>query len=142
MDTRFIEAAHCKEGGNWGKFLVGRFTEEEWARRSVVEAHCGGDRSLLRGRGWSPNSIVVFDLQTGEGALFRPGGYAPADLNKHRVWVCPLFEPFLTWLYQQDLSDLSSLPDYVELPDAPFSMAGYRREGPPEASEVSSSPSS
>jgi hypothetical protein len=38
-----------------------------------------------------------------------------------------MFEPFLTWLYAQDLSDLQALPDYVELPDAPFALAGYRR---------------
>jgi hypothetical protein len=44
----------------------------------------------------------------------------------------PLFEPFLTWLYQQDLADLDKLPDFVEIDEkiAPFSMAGYRRPGP------------
>lgn len=72
----------------------------------------------------------VLDLQTGEGAFFRPGGYAAADLEKHRVWVCPLFEPFLEWLYRQDLTDLGQLPRLVELPDAEFAMRGYRRAGP------------
>jgi hypothetical protein len=44
--------------------------------------------------------------------------------------VCPLFEPFLEWLYEQDLTDLSTLPRRVELPDAEFSFTGYRRPGP------------
>lgn len=71
----------------------------------------------------------MLDLETGEGALFLPGGYASADLDKHKVWVCPLFEPFLAWLYKQDLQDLSKLPDLVDLPDAPFQWSGYRRSG-------------
>jgi hypothetical protein len=41
-----------------------------------------------------------------------------------------MFEPFLEWLYAQDLSDLGALPRLVELPDAEFSFSGYRRSGP------------
>lgn len=52
------------------------------------------------------------------------------DLDKHRVWVCPLYEPFLNWLYAQDLADLDKLPDLVDIPDAEFQMHGYRRPGP------------
>jgi len=46
--------------------------------------------------------------------------------------VCPLYEPFLTWLYTQDTTDLDKLPDFVEIDvkDAPFAMSGYRRSGP------------
>ena len=73
--------------------------------------------------------MLVVDLETGEGAMFSPGGLAAADLQKHRIWVCPMFEPFLAWLYKQDLSDLTKLPKHVDLPDAPFEMHGYRREG-------------
>lgn len=125
METRFIEGMHPDGRGNHGKFLVGRFTSEEWGRRSAVD-----NWPLLGGRGWSNDHIIVMDLQTGEGAVFKPGGLASADLKKHRVWVCPLFEPFLTWLYQQDLSDLSKLPALVEFPDAEFALSGYRRPGP------------
>lgn len=124
MNTRFVEATNGPR--NWGKFMLGRFTEEEWLRRDVVGAHT----SLLAGRGWTVNHLLVFDLQTGEGAIFYPGGYAHADLQKHAVWVCPMFEPFLEWLYTQDLSDLDALPESVDLPDAEFAMAGYRRPGP------------
>lgn len=35
-------------------------------------------------------------------------------------------------LYQQDLTDITALPSYVELPDAPFAMAGYRRGKEPQ----------
>jgi hypothetical protein len=122
MRTKFIEATNCPM--NWGKFMIGEFTAEEWALRSQVD-----DRSIIRGRGWSSKHKLVLDLQTGEGAVFSPGGYAKADLDKHKIWVCPLFEPFLEWFYKQDLSDIDALPTHVDLPDAPFSMSGYRRAG-------------
>ncbi len=152
MKTVFIEATNGWQ--NWGKFMVARF-DEEYQRRSEVVAkdvvpayeqamknigvtaeeakqfaetriHSLG---LLNGIGWNPSDIIVFDLQTREGAAFKPGGCARADLDKHKIWVCPLFEPFLEWLYQQDLSDLNKLPKHVDLPDAEFHMYGYRRSG-------------
>jgi hypothetical protein len=124
MQTHFIEATNGEQ--NWGKFMLGRFTPEEWATRSAIDPQF----SVIAGRGWSRDHIHVLDLQTGEGAIFKPGGYATADLMKHAIWVCPMFEPFLEWLYQQDLTDLSALPRHVDLPEAPFAMSGYRREGP------------
>ena len=124
METKFIEVTNNEQ--NWGKFMLARFTPEEWTRRSAIDPPA----SLVRGRGWTPDHLLVFDLQTGEGAMFRPGGNAHADLDKHRVWVCPMFEPFLEWLYEQKLDDLDALPAMVNLPDAPFAFAGYRRAGP------------
>lgn len=129
MDLHFIEATN---GGNHGKFAVGRFTRDEWAIPSALPGV--EEQSLLWERGWSPQvHRWVLDLQTGEGALFRLGGVASADLNRTRIWVCPLFEPFLTWLYQyrpaRPEAWWSELPRLVELPDAPFSFHGYRREG-------------
>jgi hypothetical protein len=144
MDTVFIEATNTAAGGvNWGKFMVARWTREEWGRSSEVtdqhirdsgsnsEAYRIG-RPLLGQIGWSPHHITVIDLQTGEGAIFRPGGLASADLNKHRIWVCPLFEDFLTWLYRQDLSHLEKLPRLVNL-DTESALYGYRRPGPAPA---------
>jgi hypothetical protein len=122
MITKFIEASSA---GNWGKFMLARFTPEEWAYRSAVD-----ERPLIHARGWASWHIMIFDMQTGEGALFRPGGLARADLRKHQIWVCPLFEPFLEWLYTQDVADFEALPASIELPDAPFSFSGYRRPGP------------
>lgn len=139
MRTWFFEASQDVEGGagpaNWGKFMVGRFTDDEWRVRSqeigrgqpLVSAVCG----------WSPGHLLVLDLQTGEGAIMRPGGSAPADLRKHRIWVCPMFEPFLEWLWDRlrGVSEfgltpaLTMLAGTVELPDAPFEWAGHRREG-------------
>jgi hypothetical protein len=124
MKTKFIEATNGPQ--NWGKFMVGRFEKEEWYRSSAVTERS----SLLRAVGWAPDSLLVLDLQTGEGAIFNPGGLASADLEKHRIWVCPLFEPFLTWLYEQDLADLDRLPAHVDLPRAEFAMQGHRRPGP------------
>jgi hypothetical protein len=126
MKTKFIEATNGPQ--NWGKFMIGRFEREEWYRPSAVAP---SDRwPLMQTVGWRPDHLLVLDLQTGEGAIFGPYGLAHADLEKHRIWVCPLFEPFLTWLYQQDLADLDRLPAHIDLPDAEFAMQGYRRPGP------------
>lgn len=133
MKTKIIEATNGPR--NWGKFMLGR-PDTEWERRSMVGPH--SPQPLMRQRGWTSRHLWVLDLETGEGAFFLPGGSARADLNKHRIWVCPLFEPFLEWLYAQDLTDLSVLPDSVDLPGAPFSMTGYRRPGPDRAEDVAS----
>lgn len=125
MRTHLLEATNGPL--NWGKFMVGRWTDEEWAVRSVVaEGH-----GLVAGRGWGPTHFMMFDLQTGEGAMFHPGGLASADLAKHQIWVCPLFEPTLTWIYQASAADpdwFDQLPAHVEH-DHPFEWAGYRRSG-------------
>lgn len=115
--------------GNYGKFLVARFTEEEWAYRS---RHPQCDAPLLRSIGYGPHTMMVFDLQTGEGALFGTNPYAYTDLlDKHRIWVCVVFQAFLMWLGRQDLSDITKLPDVVNLV-AEEHMWGYRRPGPEE----------
>jgi hypothetical protein len=129
METKFIEAGNRQANDrefNWGKFMVAKFTDEEWLRFSEI-----GHQSypLLYQVGWERHHVIVFDLQTCEGAGFRPGGYAKADLDKHRIWVCPLYEPFLAWLYKQKLDNLSALPNVVDL-DAPGEYSGYRRSGP------------
>jgi hypothetical protein len=134
MECRFIEASqNAQTGFNWGKFMVARFTDEEWEYRSRMDTVLPG--SLLRKCGWDPRRLLVMDLQTGEGALFQPGGSAHGDLGNHRIWVCVLFEAFLSWLYSQDVSDLAALPEIIELPDAPAGLYGYRRPGPAAASE-------
>lgn len=129
METVFIEATQpAADWGlrNWGKFAVARFDTAEWERRSAISDL---PVSLLGQRGWHPRHVWVMDLETCEAAGFSPGGSARADLDKHRIWVCPMFQPFLEWLYDQDLTTLSALPQVVELPAA-GAMAGYRREGP------------
>jgi hypothetical protein len=125
MLIKIIEATNHEL--NWGKFCVMR-PDSEWERRSALPG-CETGTPLLSRIGWQKEHVWVLDLQTGEGACFRPGGFAKADLDKHRIWVCPLFEPFLEWLYVQDLADLSALPDTVNLDDAEFIRHGYRRQG-------------
>lgn len=127
MKTILIEANG--NGGNWGKFLVARFTNE-WDHVSAIERESRGlVLPLLCAVGWGKDALLVLDLQTGEGSIFRPGGCAKADLNKHKIWVCPLFEPFLTWLYRQDLTDIETLPRVIELEHG-LELSGYRRSGP------------
>ena len=120
MQTKFIEATNNDQ--NWGKFILIRF-DVEWEQKSFTT------HSLLGEVGWRPENIIVFDLQTGEGARFLPGGLASADLDRHKIWCCPLFESFLEWLYLQDLTDLNNLPNVINLPNAEFAFAGYRRKG-------------
>lgn len=127
MRTYRFEASN---GANWGKFCVA-VMDTEWTWRSTVDDLPG---SLLARRGWSRSHLWVLDLQTGEGALFLHGGYARADLGKHQIWVCPLFEPFLAWLYRQDPRDFERLSEHaVELPPAPVILYGHRRPGPTAA---------
>lgn len=120
MRTKIVEATN---GFNWGKFLIGAF-DVEWSQPSAISTL--SSQLLLAQIGHGPGEILVLDLQTSEGAIFRHGGYARADLNKHKVWVCPLFEPFLAWLYLQP--DPFAISDVVHL-DTPGDYAGYRREG-------------
>jgi hypothetical protein len=128
MITKIIEATN---GFNWGKFMLARFDAQEWARPTHIEGE--GGRPMLPQLGWDKHNIWVLDLQTGEGAMFKPHGIARIDLNeKHKIWVCPLYEPFLCWVYQQDLSDINKLPDLVQLPEAEGALYGYRRKGPEE----------
>lgn len=123
METKFVEVTNGPQ--NWGKFLLMRFdVEREY--QSVIDP----PRRLLSAIGWNPRAVWVMDLQTCEGVALNPGGHAGADLNKHKVWVCPMFEPFLTWLWEQPLPlDFAKIPAHVDLPDAEFAMSGYRREG-------------
>lgn len=124
MKTKIIEAT---DGFNWGRFLVAQF-QEEWAATSQVD----GGHPILIPR-WDRHSIFVMDVVTGEGAIFGPWGLASADLNKHRIWVCPLFEPWLEWLYRQNPIDIDKLPTLVNLDPADTAkhndLAGYRRPG-------------
>jgi len=128
VQSKFVEVTNQF---NWGKFLLCRFTAEEWAYRSKING-----ASLVDERGWTPRHIWMLDLQTGEGAFFRPGGIAQYDLEKHQIWVCPMFGVFLDELYKHPdwCEDISRIPDLVELSDeramGASALYGHRRGGP------------
>lgn len=129
MRTKFFEAISAQ--GNWGKFMLGQFDAEEIAAQSEIPTEDGfGAGSMIQGRGWAPGKHwFVMDLQTGEGAYFSLGGYAEYDLSeKHNIWVCPLFPPFLTWLYARYNAgeDLWELPRVVRFEDVPLRLSGDR----------------
>ncbi len=140
MDLKFVEAGHPPDehgiGGNWGKFAVGRWTTDE-LREPTRFPGCEGQK-IVNLSGWGRDHIWVFDLQTGEAARFHTNNPIPVDvphqLRKHKIWVCPMFEPFLVWLWGHitaaGFNWWEALPRTVELPDAPFDFAGYRRPGP------------
>lgn len=125
-ESKIVEVTNDLPGGglNYGKFMLLRWTAEEWAYRSRLP---GYDSPLMRSIGHDRGHLWVLDLQTCEGAMFRPGGHAHNDLQKHRIWVCPLYEPFLAWLYKQP--DPWAIPECVRLA-VPGDFAGYRRPGP------------
>lgn len=125
MQSKIIEATN---GFNWGKFCIMR-PDTEWSYESQVDP----GKPLLRAIGWHRSQMIVYDFATGEGGTFRPGGLAAADLRRHCIRVCPMFEPFLEWLLRQDCRDLSALPSLVELDPADTAkhsaLWGYRRPG-------------
>lgn len=128
MRQHIIEATNNEQ--NWGKFMLQAYDADDLAYRSIVMPTV----RLLAHIGDYPLALWVMDLQTGEGARFypKPGGIASEDLGKHKIWVCPLFEPFLGWLYENRITglyDFSLLPSIVQLPHAPFALSGRRREG-------------
>jgi hypothetical protein len=126
MDYRIIEATQADEPFNWGKFLITEFDDKAWDHISAINA-----RPLLPTIGYVRRrpGLWVLDLQTREGAYFYPDGSAIADLNKTRIWTCPLFEPFLLWLYENYEGSLVSLPNVVYLNNAPAALAVPRRAG-------------
>lgn len=128
MISHFVEATN---GFNHGKFVLLRHDESP---RSALPGY--EELPLLSGRKWTSRETFVVDLQTGEGAAFTLAGSgmnARFDLDKHKIWVCPLFEPFLGWLYEQELDggagDITALPRFVDLVDAPGAVFGFRRPG-------------
>ncbi len=129
MLTKFIEVTDPTQF-NWGKFVISQYEAEEWARMSQIS----GAPSLLRDRGFEGGDIWVMDLQTRESACINFNTDPVHQLEKHRIWVCPMFSPFLQWLWQQDLSDVTKLPSVVILPaelvKGHVAMQGYRRSGP------------
>lgn len=145
MELKFIEAGHPVDengfGGNWGKFAVGRWTGPELGEKTKYPG-CEG-QNIASLRGWGGDHVWLFDLQTGEAARFHTNNPIPVDvrhqLKTHKIWVCPMFEPFMVWLWghirlHPDWWD--TLPRTVELPaDTPFDFAGYRRPGPQETWE-------
>jgi hypothetical protein len=141
MDLKFIEAGHRPRengiGGNWGKFAVGRWSNDELVEPTMFPG-CEGQRiTSLNGRGI--DHIWVFDLQTGESARFHTNNPIPVDvpdqLRKHGIWVCPMFEPFMValWQFIRERPNMwwDELPRTMFVPDdTPFETAGYRRPGP------------
>ncbi len=134
MDTKFIEAGN---GGNWGKFLIGRYDGRELVTRAQLPGCEIEPRPLVSLRGPGQDLIWVLDLATGEGAAYNISHVRAFDAprllhEKHRIHVCLLYEPLLTWLFefidQHFDTWWDTLPPYVIF-DAPGGLYGYRRAG-------------
>lgn len=139
MELKFVEAGQAPEGGgNWGKFAVARWSTLEM-REPTRFPGCEGQ--FITGLTGSPfDHIWLLDIQAGEGALFSINNPIPVDvphqLNEKQIYICPMFEPFMTWLWEHirshqgtNLDWFDELPRVVVLPEAPFDLYGYRRRG-------------
>ncbi len=139
MDTKFVEAGHGgteETCGNWGKFLIARYTAAELAEPTQFPM-CEGEQVVdLHGTGRA--HVWMLDLATGEGVRFPVGVRNARDaLRRHQVWVCPMFGPMLDWLIVHiravNRTWWNDLPRVVYLPDAPFDLVGSRGPGPDQA---------
>lgn len=131
-DTKFVEVS---DQMNWCKAMVRRFGEADRAVRSRVREGVplleavDANRRLKTGE--VGRKLLVVDLQTEEGAIFVPSpeGDPKADLERHAIWVCPLFLAFLRWLYAHP--DFEAIPALIELPNGDgVHFQGWRRPGP------------
>ncbi len=133
MKTHFIEATQ-RDDFNWGKFLLCQYEPADWAHPvhlPISKSLASQPQSLLRSRMRDPDGIWCLDIETNEGAYLRWGPRMHLDLNdKHQVWVCPMYEPFLEWLgSQHELGDITMLPHFLRLDTDFGAVAGYRRSG-------------
>lgn len=123
---------------NWAKLMVSQFDNDELAYKSRVDTEAKSLLEAVAARrkeywGEAQQKRLVVDLQTDEGAWFlpHPERDPKVDLDRHQIWVCPLFYPFLQWLYRTNPVHVSGIPDVVELdPDDVIKFQGYRRPGP------------
>jgi hypothetical protein len=124
MKVKFIEAN--SNNANWGKFMVCQYEPQERGYISPI-----AEDNLLRNcAATREEGVWVMDLATGEGAFFNPSrGNAKYHLNeKHKILVCILYEAFLIWLYEQDLTDIDLLPAVIDV-NVPFAFFVNRRLG-------------
>jgi hypothetical protein len=133
MKSKIIEVCQ-PQPINWGKFMLAQFDYNETSYVSavtnsplLVEIGYGGDIAT-----W----LWVFDLQTGEGAIFPVlnRGSIRHDLDKHKIQVCFLYEPLLEWLYQNYDGDIDKIPGYLEI-DAPKGLQDHHRPNLVESSK-------
>jgi hypothetical protein len=132
MNTRLVEVT---DGAFYGKFLVAQFDEAEWRHEAEVfkeSIHRPVPYALLDVCGWSRDHLLVLDLETGNGTIFRPGGHLAHDMEKRQMgYVCPLYRPFLGWLYEHAARTggiaLDDIPAILHM--GPF-MTLHARESP------------
>jgi hypothetical protein len=73
--------------------------------------------------------LWILDLVTQEGACFDVAQPLLPQLERHQVWTCVLYEPFLAWLFEYCQTHtpfrLDDLPPNLHL-TAPQELIGYR----------------
>ena len=90
MQTKFIEATNVDAGGmNWGKFMVARFTESEWQRRSEV-----GGQSMLAERGWAKDNLLVLIFRQVKVLSLNPGATQKGTWTSMRFGFAPCSSHF------------------------------------------------
>ena len=133
MEQVFVEVS---DEANWAKILLMKFGSEDLLVRSKVSGDFllkSVDNNRRVKTGTNAEKVFVLDLQTEEGAFFFPRkeGNAKDDLESHEIWVCPLYLPFLIWLYANMPKELKEIPKLVEFPKSTHvHYQGWRRPGP------------
>lgn len=112
MYTKIVEVSSVNNDVV-GYFMVG-VHDIEWARQSAI---MGGTMSLLRHKGWSRDHFWLFDLSTGQGAIFANHGHVLADLKEADIRVTPMFTAFLAYLRATGCPQLQDVPDHLVLPE-------------------------
>lgn len=119
MRTKLVEATQSP-AFNWGKFMLLQFDYDDAQYQSQISKH----QRLLAAVGYQGDLKVwlwVLDLQTGEGAVFPVlnNGLLEYDIKEHQIRVCPMYKPFLEWLYANFNGNLEDIPSIVEVQGLP-----------------------
>lgn len=95
MITKLIETTDMF---NHGKFLVGQMEGFELTQYLAIK---DDGRQLSHVLHASPSKFWVLDCATCEGAFFDFSNDAYYQLERHQVWVCPMFPLFLEWAFEK-----------------------------------------
>lgn len=112
MYTKIVEVESANKDVV-GYFMVGMH-DWEWTRKSEI---MGGTVSLLRHKGWSRDHFWLFDLATGQGAIFADHGHVLEDLKEADIQVTPMFSSYLAYLRSVGPFPVQALPDHIVLPE-------------------------
>lgn len=126
MDAQFAEVT---DGIAYGKFMVARLDTAELNAPSAMPEAPPGTRLLTYSgrRRMNDHTTLVIDLQRGTAAAWPLNGpvsnarhYLTEHLRGLERLVCPMYIPFVGWLYEQDQwgmgeGSINTIPRYIDM---------------------------